>query len=362
MTRLLIPVTVALLAVAAATAQPPKGRPPGPPPITSPEVKPDRTVTFRIAAPKATEVTVNGEWGGGAKAMTKDEKGVWSVTVGPLEPDQYSYTFRVDGATVVDSRNTRLKLGRGSFSNLVEVPGNKAQDLRAVPHGTLHVHRYESKAVNKERGLVVYTPPGYDAAADKTYPVLYLLHGSGDDEHGWTDVGLAHRIMDNLLADDKAAPMLIVMPDGHAAERQANTKAFEADLLGDVIPLVEKTYKTKPDAAHRAIVGLSMGGAQAFTVGMRHLDTFAYVGPFSMGGGNTSAVLADLDAAKAKGQLKLLWIGCGRQDSLFRGSERLDGELKAKDIPHVWHPTEGAHTWMVWRKYLAEVLPLLFRA
>jgi enterochelin esterase family protein len=274
----------------------------------------------------------------------------------------------VDGLTVVDPRNSKLKIGRGSVSNLVEIPGNPAQDLRPVPHGVLNVHRYESKSLGgKSRGLVVYTPPGYDPASARRYPVLYLLHGAGDDEHGWTNVGLAHRILDNLLADGKAVPMLVVMPDGHAAERRpdtprtANTQAFESDLLGDVIPLVEKTYKVQPDQPNRAIVGLSMGGGQAFAVGMAHLDTFAYVAPFSMGGGNAQEIAAKLDPAGANSRLKLLWIGCGRDDGLFGGSERLHQELTAKGIKHTWRPTEGAHTWMVWRKYLAEVVPQLFR-
>jgi enterochelin esterase family protein len=364
MNRLLLAaLAAAALPWAAAEAQPPA-------PVVSPEVKPDRTVVFRLLAPKATEVAVSGEWGG-RTAMTKDDTGLWTATVGPLEPDVYSYTFNLDGVTLTDPRNSRLKIGRGSVSNLVEVPGEapSAHSLRPVPHGTLHAHRYESKSLaGKSRGLVVYTPPGYDPAADRRYPVLYLLHGSGDDENGWTNVGLAHRILDNLLADDKAVPMLVVMPDGHAAERRpggggdSNTKAFEADLLGDVIPLVEKTYRTRPGPENRAIAGLSMGGGQSWAVGMAHLDTFASVCPFSMGGGNAAAVLANLTPADANRQLKLLWIGCGRQDRLFAGSEKLCEDLKAKGINHTWRPSEGAHTWVVWRKYLAEVMPLLFRA
>jgi len=348
---------------ASAAGQPPKAKG-GPPPVVSPEVKADRSVTFRLHAPKASEVLLQIEGGGPRKAMTKGENGVWSVTIGPLEPEQYSYNFVLDGARMVDPSNTKFKIGRGSYSNLVDVPGNAAQDVRPVPHGTLHTHRYESKALGgQSRGLTVYTPPGYETAYDRRYPVLYLLHGSGDDEHGWTDVGLAHRILDNLLADGKAVPMLVVMPNGHAAERGgANTQAFEADLLGEIIPLVDKTYRTRAIADGRAIVGLSMGGGQSFAIGMRHLDTFAYVGPMSMGGGNATAIVSQLDPAKVKSQLKLLWIGCGREDRLFQGSEQLVKALKEKGIPCTWYPTEGAHTWMVWRRYLAEVTPLLFKA
>ena len=362
----LVALTVALATAAAAPSQQPKqpgkGRF-GPPPIQSPEVKPDRTVIFRLQAPKATEVLVAGEWSRERKAMTKDDQGIWSVTVGPIEPDLYTYSFIVDGTSTVDPRNSRLKIGRADFRNLVEIPGNSAQDLRPVPHGALHVHRYESKALNgKSRGVVVYTPPGYDATADKKYPVLYLLHGAGDDEHGWTGVGLAERILDNAIADGKAVPMIVVMPNGHAADFRSaglggNIQAFESDLLGDIVPLVEKSYKVKPSADARAIVGLSMGGGQSFTIGMKNLDKFAYVAPFSMAGGP----VASLDPEKVKKQLKLLWIACGRQDSLFNGSERIVADLKSKEIPHTWVPTEGGHTWMVWRKYLAEVVPLLFR-
>jgi enterochelin esterase family protein len=360
---ILVPLAVLLVLPASVLAQPAKGKA-GPPPVVSPEVKSDRTVVFRLNAPKASEVFLVIEGGGPRKAMTKQENGVWAVTVGPLEPEQYSYNFSVDGARVVDPSNTKFKIGRGSYSNLVDVPGNAAQDLRPVPHGTLHTHRYESKAIGgQSRGLTVYTPPGYETAYDRRYPVMYLLHGSGDDERGWTDVGLAHRILDNLLAENKAVPMLVVMPNGHAAAGQANTQTFEADLLGEIIPLIDKNYRTKTSADGRAIVGLSMGGGQSFAIGMRHLDTFAYVGPMSMGGGNATAIVSQLDAAKVKGQLKLLWIGCGRQDTrLFQGSEDLVKKLKEKDIPCTWHPTEGAHTWSVWRKYLAEVTPLLFKA
>jgi enterochelin esterase-like enzyme len=374
--RALAALAVAAVTATAAVSQPPKDQPKpgkgrgGPPPVVSPEIKPDRSVTFRLQAPKATEVFVAGEWGGGRKAMTKDDKGVWTVTVGPVEPNLYSYSFVVDGMTLADPRNSRLKIERGGYRNLVEVPGNRAQDLRPVPHGALHVHRYESKALNgKSRGLVVYTPPGYSAApADKKYPVLYLLHGGGDDEWGWTTVGLADRILDNLIADGKAAPMIVVMPNGHAVDRRPgegggnNTQAFEADLLGDVIPLVDSNYRTRPTQDGRAIAGLSMGGGQAFAVGMKHLDLFAYVAPMSMGGGGATGIVGELDPAKVKSRLKLLWIACGRQDGLFPASERLVEELrKTKDLTSVWHPTEGGHTWMVWRKYLADVVPLLFK-
>lgn len=347
-----------LVCVAVAVAQ-------QPPAVVSPEVRPDRTVVFRILAPKASAVTLSGEVG--QKALVKDDRGVWTATVGPLEPDLYSYQFNVDGVPTADPRNARIKVGLAPLSNLVEVKGDKPgpHDLRPVPHGTLHFHRYESKALDgKSRGLIVYTPPGYEAAPDARYPVLYLLHGSGDNEFGWTDIGMAHHIVDNLIADGKATPMIVVMPNGHAVTRRGqpndNTKMFEADLLGDIIPLVEKTYRVKPGQENRAIAGLSVGGGQSWTIGMGHMDLFAYVCPFSMGGGSRG-ILDKIDPAEANKRLKLLWIGCGRQDGLFPRSEKLNDDLTAKGIKHTWHPSEGAHTWIVWRKYLAEVVPLLFK-
>jgi enterochelin esterase family protein len=351
-----VPLTVLLLIAASAAAQS----------ALSPEIRPDRTVIFRINAPKAAAVSVNGEFG--AKTMSKDDSGAWTATVGPLEPDMYSYRFVVDGVPTLDPRNGRVKVGQPPLSNLVEIVGDKPgpHDLRPVPHGTVHFHRYESKSLQgKARGMVVYTPPSYESAAEQRYPVLYLLHGSGDNEFGWTEIGLAHRILDNLLADGKAAPMLIVMPNGHAAERRPgqpnnNTKMFEADLLGEVVPLVERIYRVKPGQQNRAIAGLSMGGGQAWAVGMGHLDLFAYVCPFSMGG-RSAVDLDQLDSTEVNRRLKLLWIGCGRDDRLFARGEKLSADLTGKGIKNTWRPSDGAHTWIVWRKYLAEVVPLLFR-
>jgi enterochelin esterase family protein len=345
-----------------------KEPPPALPAVVSPEVRPDRTVTFRLFAPRAGEVLLVDETKDLQVPLTPDEQGVWSVTVGPLEPQVYRYVFHVDGVPTLDPNNGRVKPGRGAVQNLVEVPGDRRYDLRPVPHGTLHVLRYESKSLGgKSRGLVVYTPPGYGRSFRQRYPVLYLLHGTGDDEHCWTRVGLADRILDNLIADGQAAPMVVVMPDGHAAERQpgdapiVNTKAFEADLLGDVIPLVERSYRVRTGPEARALAGFSMGGGHTFAIAMAHLDKFAYVCTFSMGRGNPTEIADGLDPAEVNCRLKLLWVGCGRDDFLYDGSELLCASLRDKGIRHVWRPSEGGHTWAVWRKYLAEVLPLLFR-
>ncbi len=204
---------LAILFGAVAMAQPP------PMAVVSPDVHPDRTVTFRLLAPNAKHVTVQGEFDLHPVAMAQDSTGVWSVTVGPLKPNVYGYGFTMDGLNMPDPCNTFVRVGSLAYESQVEVPGDEAAFLaiRDVPHGELHVHWYHSKELNTERRVLVYTPPGYESGATKDYPVLYLLHGMGDDEGFWTSVGRANFIMDNLLAEKKARPALIVMPFGHAS-------------------------------------------------------------------------------------------------------------------------------------------------
>ena len=289
-------------------------------PVTSPEVNADRMVTFRIRAPKAAEVLLNGEWkGGGKTTMTKDEQGLWSVTLGPLEPDLYGYSFSVDGMTVTDLMNPVLKPMRLPRTSVVDIPGDppRLHEYQNVPHGTVRLHEYESKALGRRRPLRVYTPPGYDQDPAAKLPVLYLFHGSGDNEATWTSFGHAHLIADNLLAQGKAKAMIIVMTDGHAVvgpeARAKNVEMFGRDLLEDVMPFVEANYRTKADRESRAIVGLSMGGGQSLTVGLNRLDRFAWVGGFSAAinnpEGTVASALADPSATNAK--LRLLWIACG---------------------------------------------------
>jgi enterochelin esterase family protein len=341
--------------------------------LASPEVHPDRTVTFRLRAPKATQVSVSGEFGQGG-AMTKDDNGVWSLTVGPLAPNIYDYSFSVVGMRMVDPGNPELK---NQTTSLVLVPGEKPRpyEMRQVPHGTVTMQWYDSKAVGATRRIFVYTPPDYGKSQEK-YPVLYLLHGSGDNESMWTHSGHANLIMDNLLAEGKAKPAVIVMPLGHvprpaqagmdyAAERARSTNLFESDLLQDVMPLVESTYRVYTDPAHRAIAGLSMGGAQAGSIGLNHPELFGYVGIWSMGARNPETGFKTLLEKKELSQknLKLLWIGCGREDNTvgFASAEYLSKWMTEHGIKNVWRPSEGAHQWPVWRMYLSEFLPLLFQ-
>lgn len=343
--------------------------------VVSPEVQPGGKITFRIQAPKASEVALLGEWAPGKREpMTKDERGVWTVTL-TLKPNIYWYLFSVDGVSTVDPRNGRVKTGN-STQSYVEVLGEEPSfhAVRNVPHGEVAIRTYYAKALETTRRVYIYKPPAYDQDKAATYPVLYLLHGSGDDESGWTAFGRAQVIADNLLADGKMTPMLMVMPYGHTPSgttpgkeptdvRQRNTANFRVDLLNEVLPLVEKGYRVKTGREDRAIAGLSMGGAQALNVGLTNLDKFAWIGSFSAGGGNAeqtlSALLADPKGANEK--LKLLWIGCGKEDRSFAGSQRLAETLTKHGIRHTFRATEGEHTWIVWRDYLHELLPQLFR-
>ncbi len=331
-----------------------------PPSFRSIEIS-DGRITFHLRAPKATEVTLAGEWGKSVP-MTKDAAGVWSATTGALPPDLYSYHFEVNGARVADPANPELKLGLRGYDSVVEVPGNPIYAMANVPHGDLHIHTYLSKSLGITRGVYVYTPPGY-ARGSGNLPVLYLLHGSGDTEAGWTNIGKANLIADNLIAAGKAKPMLIVMPFGHAAQNYgANTEAFSKDLIGDVIPLIEAAYRVHRDASRRAVAGLSMGGGQSLYLSANHMDRFSRIGVFSSGNRDPKANLAALfaDPAKTNRQFQLFWIGCGKEDQAFASAKLVHDTLDEAKIANIFRPSEGGHNWRNWRVYLSEFLPLVF--
>jgi len=369
-------IALGLAAAAWGAAQQPPAAPPAKPQmvrVVSPEVRPDRTVTFRLRAPKASEVTVSGGFGKPA-AMTKDESGVWSVTLGPVAPGLYDYGFSVDGLRILDPSNPNPKAGLNLTTSLLLVPGEPPliYEARPVPHGTVTIHWYDSKSAGVPRRIYVYTPPGYGKGKAK-YPVLYLLHGAGDDESGWTVIGRANLIMDNLLAERKAKPAIIVMPNGHVprqtpfsadpAERAKAAGVFENDLLKDIVPLVESNYRVYQDAGHRAIAGLSMGGGQSSSIGLNHPELFGYVGVYSAGlSREPEAAFKTLLEKKAlsRKNLKLLWIGCGTQDGGFERAQQLSQWMTGHGTKNVWRPSEGGHTWPNWRLYLSEFLPLLF--
>jgi enterochelin esterase family protein len=284
------------------TAQQIKSAPhPAPPvPVVSPEVHPDGSVTFRFRAPNAEEVKLARE-GAEPQAMQKDDQGLWSVTTTPLAPDYYGYSFVADGVRLVDPSNPLLKPNLLTTESQVHVPGPPSLpwEFNDVPHGEVHHHFYKSEIAGDDRDYYVYTPPGYETSVKKKYPVLYLLHGYSDDASGWIAVGRANMILDNLIAQGKAKPMIVVMPLGygtmemiqqawdawsHKELRDANFKKFTQALLTEVMPQVETEYRIAKDRNARAIAGLSMAGSESLLTGLNHLDKFSWIGAFSSGG------------------------------------------------------------------------------
>jgi enterochelin esterase family protein len=365
---------------------PPRQRAPA---VVSPEVLADKRVTFRIQAPKATEVTLRGDWmeGGAGEKFTKDDQGLWSATVGPLRPDFYSYSFTVDGVKTLDPRNATIKQGITSLDNMFFLPGEEAnfQDNRPVPHGHIRQVWYRSNTLDAQRRMHVYTPPGYDAGNDR-YPVLYLLHGAGDEDSGWSTIGRAGFILDNLIADGKAKPMLVVMPNG-SLPRPANMPAttpgappspealaamatlqdrFTNELMKEVVPQVEKNFRVTADRAHRALAGLSMGGGQTLRVITMNPDQFAYVGVWSAGireGGGEWEKRNEAFLAKAEQVnqwVKLFSISVGDKDFALAGSKALSEVLTKRGIKNDLHVSGGGHTWINWRQYFHGLAPRLF--
>jgi enterochelin esterase family protein len=359
--------------------------------LVSPEVLADR-VTFRIYAPKASEVMVSGDWltnFGDRPKLTKDDRGVWAVTVGPLVPDFYSYSFTVDGVRTLDPKNPTIKQGIASLDNMFFVPGAEAafEVNKVVPHGDIRQVWYQSSALGMQRRMHIYTPPGYDGGTEK-YPVFYLLHGGGDEDSGWSTIGRAGFILDNLLAEQKARPMLVVMPNGSlprpatarggsgpgagspqvAARRMAALQErFARELLDNVVPFVEKNYRVLPGSENRALAGLSMGGGQTLAVVTRHPDQFGYVGIWSAGLFGNAADFEERNAAfvygaeKVNRTVKLFSISVGDKDFTLAGSRNLAELLSRHGIKNELHVSGGGHTWINWRHYLNDFAPLLFR-
>ncbi|HVO78819.1 MAG TPA: alpha/beta hydrolase-fold protein, partial [Candidatus Bathyarchaeia archaeon] len=346
------------------------------PPAVSPEVQPDGKVTFRLLDPNAKAVALVFEGEPKPLAMTRDDSGVWSRTLGPLDPDIYGYMFIADGVDLLDSNNPTIKPNLIQPQNTVHVPGATPQlwEVADVPHGVVHHHYYKSKVVGDQRDYYVYTPPGYDPKGKTKYPVFYLLHGYSDGADGWTAVGQANVILDNLLAQNKIRPMIVVMPLGYGTPemvklkwsawsqpevKQQNFDEFRKSLLTEVIPQVEGSYPVSTKREDRAIAGLSMGGSESLLTGLNNLDTFAYVGAFSSGGlpESYAAAFPGLDA-KVASQLRLLWIACGTSDGLIEPNRQFKAWLKSKNIGFTDIETPGAHTWMVWRRNLIAFTPL----
>ncbi|PYR52983.1 MAG: esterase [Acidobacteria bacterium] len=393
--------------LAAPAAQPPaagRGGAQGPT-VTSPEVRPDRRVTFRILAPDAQTVELRspgdipgvGGRGVAPPQLTKGADGVWVRTFGPLPAGAYRYVFVVNGLTVVDARNPATSQTNTTVYSLAVVPGSDVFDTKNVPHGAVASVHYNSTALGGIRRMHVYTPPGYETSRER-YPVFYLLHGAGDVDDSWSSVGRAGFILDNLIAANKARPMIVVMPAGHvngagaalggvvpAAVAQgmpgigAGPDPFANDFMSDLMPYVEKNYRVLTDRQNRAIAGLSMGGNQTLNIAIPHLEKFAYIGVFSSGiisggrGAPAPAVnapfgeawekrnLAALDNAASKRGLNLLWFSTGKDDGLITTTRSTVELLKKHGFKPVFLESEGAHTWLNWRDYLSAFAPQLFQ-
>ena len=368
----------------AAPAQVPFGR--RGPAVVSPEVAADKRITFRIHAPKAESVRfISADIPGtemGAD-MKKSEIDVWEATVGPIPSGAYRYNFKLDGVSVTDPTNPGTSESNTNTWSLVYVPGSDICDANKVPHGAVSQVTYYSQTLDRFRRFHVYTPPGYEKGEGR-YPVLYLLHGVFDCDASWSTVGRAGFILDNLIAAGKAKPMIVVMPAGHTGPFQfgppgdqsfaRQMEEFGEDFVKDLKPYVESNYRVQGDRAHRAIAGLSMGGAQTLNIAFSHLDEFGYVGVFSsgifgiaggFGGAPPSTQWEDerkpiLDNADLKAHLELLWFSTGKDDFLLRTSQATVDMLKSHKFEVTYGESEGGHTWLNWREYLHQFAPLLF--
>jgi enterochelin esterase family protein len=372
----------------------------------SPEIHPDRTVTFRLSAPKATEVTLNGNWDGGREIkLTKDDFGVWSVTVGPLGAQLWGYSFSVDGVKTLDPGNAELQRDGSRYDNLLFIAGPESDlwEFRDVPHGTVSAVWYPSPTLKQERRrMVAYTPPGYESSQTR-YPVLYLLHGGGGDEDAWITMGRAAIIMDNLLAQGKTKPLLVVMPNGNAAQivsqgfgfgptparqsfqapppppvqaagvrpgapspmpprpPQPYEGSYPESLVKDVIPFVERTYRVIPEKDSRAIAGLSMGGGHTMSATNHNPGVFGWIGVFSAGPRQPDPALdGQLEALKASG-VKLYWIGAGSTDFAREGALNLSAAVKQHGFNTIYREDPGMHYWFIWRTFLGDFGSRLFR-
>jgi len=401
----LIPCLIAALLSAALFAQTPQR-----PRIVSPEIQPDHKVTFRLLAPKATEVTLSGSWEQGTNLpMTKDEQGVWSTTIGPLGEQLWGYWFTVDGVKVLDPSNGELQRDGSRYDNLLMIsgPGSDWWDFKNVPHGTVQAVWYASPILKHERRRVmVYTPPGYEASTAK-YPVLYLLHGGGGDEEAWLGMGRAAIILDNLIAAGKTKPMIVVMPNGNAPQSvtqgyaygptparsmvvapappplQAQARAqapaagapptpaarppqpyegsYPQSLVEEIIPFVEKTFRAIPQKDSRAIAGLSMGGGHTVTATNNNPGKFGWIAVWSAGGRTADETFLKQLAALKESGVKHYWIGVGTTDFALKGSEALNEAVKQAGFATSYHTMPGAHYWFIWRQFLGEFSQMLFR-
>jgi enterochelin esterase-like enzyme len=350
---------------------------PNPPPVfQSNEVTKDNKVTFRYYAPNAKDVKVSTQLASGAQAMTKADNGVWSVTLGPVKPDMYPYSFNVDGVQVADPRNQVSFPNEGFQNSIIEITGDAplVHTIQNVPHGTV-AYRYYSSPELGTRPVLIYTPPGYETNSSKKYPVLYLLHGTTDTEETWTKVGRANIILDNLIQQGKANPMIIVMPYGRAypviskssgsLRNWANLQEFKKDFFNNLLPFVEKNYRVKADKANRAIAGFSGGGGESLYFGLNNPEMFSWVCGFAPGmlkeefERNNEVPFANPTLTNQR--LKLFWIGVGKDDGLYPVITDYLKILDEKKIKHETLISDGGHTWMNCKLFLSTIAQKLFK-
>jgi len=346
-----------------------------PPQLQSPVIHPDRTVTFSVRAPNAQKVELSGQFQRGNQPLTKNPDGVWTITVGPIEPNLYPYNFVIDGLGVADSANPEVFPNERFKQSLVDIPGDQPalHSAQNVPHGEMSYGFYDSKTLNRTRPLVIYTPPGYRAGTEK-YPVLYLVSGTTDTEETWFRAGRMNFILDNLIAQKKAVPMIVVMPYGNmmmgtppptSPQAADMYRVFKDELIGNVIPHVEAQYRVLADRENRAIAGFSRGGGQSLFTAFSNLDTFAWIGSYAayLTPEVCHTHFPDLVSKpeETNHKLKLLWLGVGTEDFLYKQAEEFDQFLKEKNIDHQSLVTGGGHTWMNARHFLAETLQLFFK-
>jgi len=375
----LISLSPALAGAQERAAQAPQAAAPNPnATLVSNEISPDRHVTFQIYAPKAQDVELRGDYNRLENAssckLSKDANGVWSVTLGPLEPGTYRYTFAVDGVQTADPKSRNVFERLDSAWSLITVPGAEFQDEQAdVAHGTVETVWYKSATLGKLRRMHVYVPASY-ASGQQHYPVLYLLHSAAETDDGWPTEGRANVIFDNMIAAGRMKPMVVVMPAGEVnsffvrSNLISDVETFNREFISDIVPYVEKNYRVINDRQHRALAGQSMGGNEMLEVALLHLDQFAYVGIFSSGwfeNGDVQFVKdheAALNDASSKKNLKLLWAGVGKQDmTAYAVTQQMLKVLKEHGFTPDYHESQGAHNWITWRDYLVIFAPKLFQ-
>jgi len=349
-------------------------------PVVSPEIQND-SVTFRLKADYATVVKLSGSWmpnpWGGTIDMTRGENNVWEVTIPLPEPEIYTYNFVADGVSVNDPQNVMVQRDGSRYLSMLLVEGERTENNKpANQRGTVSHPWYDSEILGINRRLTVYTPYGYETNPKAKYPVLYLLHGAGGDEEAWSSMGRTAQILDNLIEKGLAKPMIVVMPNGNPNQQAAQTfglptteydwrdpanrNLYVQSLVEEIVPFIEKNYRTVAKKSHRAIAGLSMGGGHTIAASGMYPDVFDYICPLSMGAERTPELDAQLQGIKKAGY-KLYWLACGNTDFLFENANELDKALTANGLEHTYFVSEGGHVWANWRLYLNTFAPLLFK-